>query len=83
MIKNSLEILKQCFKEVLPSEDGRTPISPLEFITALIFSYLGDSKISSLESIRREMKNNLNKDIKRSAFWERLAGNILRPSISD
>ncbi len=75
MIKNSLEILKQCFKEVLPSEDGRTPISPLEFITALIFSYLGDSKISSLESIRREMKNNLNKDIKRSAFWERLAGN--------
>ncbi len=75
MIKNSLEILKQCFKEVLPSEDGRTPVSPLEFITALVFSYLGDSKISSLESIRREMKNNLNKDIKRSAFWERLAGN--------
>ncbi len=72
---NSLEILKQSFEEILPSKDGRTPISPLEFIIALVFCYLGDSKISSLESIRREMKNNLNKNIKRSAFWERLAGN--------
>jgi len=76
MIKtNSLEILKQSFEGILPSKDGRTAISPLEFIIGLVFCYLGDSKISSLESIRREMKNNLNKNIKRSAFWERIASN--------
>lgn len=81
--KNSLEILKQSFEGILPSKDGRTSISPLEFIIALVFCYLGDSKISSLESIRREMKNNLNKSIKKSAFWERLAGNRTKGYLKD
>ena len=72
---NSLNILKQSFEGILPSNDNRSNISPLEFIITLVFCYLGDSKTFSLESIRREMKNNLDKNISRSAFWERLAGN--------
>lgn len=72
---NSLKILKQTFEVILPSKDNRSDISPLEFIITLIFCYLGDSKTFSLESIRREMKSHLGKNISRSAFWERLAGN--------
>lgn len=75
---NSLEILKQSFEKILPSKDGRTKISPLEFIITFIFHYLGDSKTFSLESIRKSMKVHLGKGIKRSSFWERLSRNRLK-----
>ena len=70
---SSPEVLKQCIEKVVPSVDARTTISPLAFVVALIFSFLGDSKTFSLESIRRGMKGHLNQDISRSAFWERLS----------
>ncbi len=70
---SSLEILKQSFERIIPTQDGRTTINPLEFIVGLVFCYLGDSKAFSLESIRRTMQNYLNKKISRSAFWERLS----------
>ena len=75
---NMLEVLKQCFEKIVPSQDGRTTINPLEFIVCLVFCYLGDSKTFALEAIRRFMKAALDKDISRSAFWERLAGDRLK-----
>ena len=70
---SSLEVLKQCFKKVIPSQDSRTKVSPLAFVVSLVFCHLGDSKTFSLEAIRRHMKAQLNLDISRSAFWERLS----------
>lgn len=58
---------------MVPSTDARTKINPLAFVVNLIFSFLGDAKTFSLESIRRSMKGQLNQDISRSAFWERLS----------
>ena len=78
---NSLEILRQSFQNLLPPKDARMTIGSLEFIILLTFSYLGDSKTSSLESIRRLMKNYLGKEIKRNSFWDRLAGNQLKKNI--
>lgn len=75
---DTLETLKQCFEGVIPCEDARTTIDPLSFIVCLVFCYLGDSKTFSLEAIRRFMKNMLDQNISRSAFWERLAGNRLK-----
>ena len=75
---NMLDVLKQCFEKSVPSQDGRTTINPLEFIICLVFCYLGDSKTFALEAIRRFMKATLNKEISRSSFWERLAGDRLK-----
>jgi hypothetical protein len=38
-----LERLKQCFEEIVPSEDARTAMNPLAFIVSFVFCYLGDS----------------------------------------
>lgn len=78
---NSLEILRQSFQNILPPKDKRMTISPLEFIVLLVFHYLGDSKTPSIESIRKSMKSSLGKGIKRSSFWERLAGNPLKKNL--
>lgn len=75
---NALDTLRRCFEKVLPNKDSRTKTSPLEFVVSLVFCYLGDSKTFSLEAIRREMKSNLDRDIKRSAFWERLSRERLK-----
>ena len=75
---NMLEVLKQCFEKIVPSQDARTTINPLEFIVCWVFCYLGDSKTFALEAIRRFMKAALDKEISRSAFWERLAGDRLK-----
>ena len=75
---NTLAVLKQCFEKIIPSQDARTAINPLEFVVCLVFCYLGDSKTFSLEAIRRFMKSQLNKAISRSAFWERLARGRLK-----
>jgi putative transposase len=82
-----LEVLKRCIEQVVPSIDACTKSSPLAFVVNLIFSFLGDSKTFSLESIRRSMKGQLNQDISRSAFWERLARarvkNYLRSMVAE
>jgi len=75
---NMLKTLRECFEKVLPNKDSRTNISPLEFVVSFVFCYLGDSKTFSLEAIRREMKTNLDQDISRSAFWERLSRERLK-----
>jgi len=71
-----LSQLRQSFVEIIPSEDGRTGIPPLEFVINLIFCYLGDTQCVSLEAIRRYMKNQLEKNMARSAFWERLSNSL-------
>ena len=50
---NPLDVLKECLEKIVPSQDGRTTINPLEFIVCLVFCYLGDSKTFALEAIRR------------------------------
>ena len=52
---NPLEVLKQAFEKIIPSQDARTTVTPLECVVGLVFCYLGDSKTFSLESIRRFM----------------------------
>ena len=76
--RNTLEVLKQCFEEVVPRHDKRTTIAPLSFVVCLVYTYLGDSKTFSLEAIRRGMMHHLKTRISRSAFWERLARHRLQ-----
>ena len=33
---NTLEVLKQCFEEVVPTDDKRTTIAPLSFVVCLV-----------------------------------------------
>jgi len=78
---NTLEVLKQSFEKVIPSQDARTTVTPLEFVVCLVFCYLGDSKTFALEAIRRFMKAPLGRHLSRSAFWERLAGDRLKTQL--
>jgi hypothetical protein len=42
---NPLDVLKQCFEKIIPSQDARTTINPMEFVVCLVFCYLGDMPI--------------------------------------
>ena len=68
-----LKTLKECFSRILPTKDGRANTSPHDFIAALVFTFAGDTKHSSLEGFRREMMSHLDVELKRSSFWERLS----------
>ncbi len=70
---NILENIRQCFGKILPVKDGRTDSSPFEFVVAFIFSLIGDTRILSIEGLRREMIKNLSRPVSRSSFWERLS----------
>ncbi len=72
-----LETLRQSF-DFIPKIDARTVISPLEFVVSIVFCYLGDTQCTSLESIRRHMKGQTEKNSARSSFWERLSRNRLK-----
>ncbi|HID04118.1 MAG TPA: IS4/IS5 family transposase, partial [Desulfobacterales bacterium] len=78
MENNILKQLRQCFTKIIPEKDDRTSISPLEFVINLVFSYLGDTQSTSLENIRRQIKNQVKRNMSRSAFWERLSRNRLK-----
>ena len=65
--------MRQCFAGIIPKIDGRSKISPLEFVISFIFCYLGDTECVSLEGIRRHMKNQVHKNTSRSSFWERIS----------
>ncbi len=41
-----LEILKQCFEKVIPSQDARTNISPLAFVVSLENGKTGTDHVS-------------------------------------
>jgi len=82
-----LNALKQTFKQAIPKQDKRTKLSHLEFISGFIFCFLGDTKTSSLEAIRRFMISTFETSISKGAFWERLSRkrlkNILRTILAD
>jgi len=70
---NTLERLRQCFAGIIPKNDARSNIAPLEFVISFIFCYSGDTECTSLECIRRHMKNQVQKNTSRSSFWERIS----------
>jgi hypothetical protein len=73
MIRNLLETIKEAIENIVPNKDGRTEaLSPLMLVIYLIFHYVKDSKNSSIEMIRRNIKSDLGQDISPSTFWERL-----------
>ena len=78
-----LNILKQTFKQVIPAQDKRTKIPHLEFVSGFIFCFLGDTKTSSLEAIRRFMISTFEIPISKGAFWERLSRNRLKNILCD
>jgi len=80
---STLVAIKQCFKKIIPSNDARAKIGPLNFVVTLVFCYLGDSKTQSLESIRRFMKDQLGQELKRNSFWERLSRKRLKNLLGD
>lgn len=75
---NILEILKQTLKSAIPAHDRRTTLPHLEFVCGFIFCFIGDTKTSSIESIRRFMIYTFGIRISKGAFWERLSRKRLR-----
>ncbi len=78
-----LDVLKQSFENVAPKQDRRVKITHLEFLSGLIFCFLGDTKSFSLESIRRFFISTFMVHISKGAFWERLAGQQLKQMLYD
>ena len=74
----TLKSLKQSFCQVLSASDGRTSLSPLEFVTGIVFCFLSDTKSFGLESLRRFLMAQHQVSISKGAFWERLAGEALK-----
>ena len=64
-----LNVIRQTFVDHLQDNDPRTKISSLDFIVTLVFCFFGDSKILSLESMRRFMIGELNIFLAKSSFW--------------
>jgi len=78
-----LNVLKQTFKQVIPAQDKRTKLPHLKFVSGFIFCFLGDTKTSSLEAIRRFMINTFEMSIGKGTFWERLSRNRLKNILRD
>jgi hypothetical protein len=70
---NILKILKQTLKNAVPTHDRRTTLPHLEFVCGVIFCFIGDTKTSSIESIRRFMIYTFDVRLSKGAFWERLS----------
>ncbi len=75
---NILDILKQTIKHAIPAQDKRTTLPHLEFVSGFIFCFIGDTKTSSIEAIRRFMICTFGVRISKGAFWERLSRNRLK-----
>jgi hypothetical protein len=78
-----LRALKQSFQGAVPESDGRVNLSHLDFITGLIFCFLGDTKSFGLEAIRRFLIATFERPISKGAFWERLSRNRLKGILYD
>lgn len=72
-----LEEIRQEIVLLIPV-DSRSKLSPMNLILALIFCFLGDSKTTSLEGIRRFCIDSFHVKISRSSFWDRLARKRLK-----
>jgi len=67
------DAVKKIFNGSLPTHDGRAKIQTMDFVTSLVLCFTGDSKIFSLEAIRRKIMGLLDVEIPRSSFWDRLS----------
>ena len=81
--RTTLSLMKQTFRQVLPAQDGRCVLSPLDFVTGLVFCFLGDTKSFGLEAIRRFMIGRFEVSISKGAFWERLSGQRLNAQLHE
>lgn len=79
----TLKGLKQSFQRVLPQEDARTQISPLNFVTGIVFCFLSDTKSFGLEAMRRFLISRFEVSISKGAFWERLSGQRLKTMLEE
>ncbi len=78
-----LNTLKQSFEKVAPKHDGHAKSPHLEFLSGLIFFFLGNTKSLSLESMRRDLMSTFVIYLSKGAFWERLAGHRLKKMFYD
>lgn len=82
-----IDRVKDILAKNTPKKDNRTNSDPLFFLTCFILQFTGDTKIFSLESIRRSVIAATGNNISRSAFWERLTskrlGKILSATLSE
>ena len=76
-----LAAVKQIFKGTLSSTDKRAKIQLLDFVTALVFSFTGDSKSFSLEGLRRKIEGYLEQKIPSSTFWDRISTKSLTKNL--
>lgn len=74
--------IRKIVKSASGKKDDRMVVDPLEFLSCLIFSFMGDAKVFSLESIRRTLISESGSNISRSAFWERLISQSLTSKLS-
>ncbi len=74
---SSLEQMKQVLRSVFSSSRSDAKISSYHFVLALLFNFLGHSKIFSLESIRLSLTDLVGKSLSKSTFWERLTTQTL------
>lgn len=79
----ALRALKQSFQRVLPAEDGRTKLTPLDFVTGVVFCFLSDTKSFGLEAMRRFLMAQFEVAISKGAFWERLSSPRLKRQLYD
>lgn len=79
----TLKGLKQSFQRVLPQEDARTQVSPLNFVTGLVFCFLSDTKSFGLEAMRRFLMSRFEVSISKGAFWERLSSQRLKTMLHE
>jgi hypothetical protein len=77
-----IDQIKKIVLSVAPKKDARMTIQPVDFITCLIFGFMGDAKAFSIESIRRLLMSETGSKISRSAHWERLASRVVSKSLS-
>jgi hypothetical protein len=75
---NVLNVLKQSFEDIVPQEDARAVLSPMNLVVGLAFCFMGDTKSFSIESLRRFIITNFKIKISKGAFWERLSNERLK-----
>lgn len=75
--------VRKIVKSASGKKDDRMIIDPLDFLSCMIFSFMGDAKVFSLESIRRTLISESGSNICRSAFWERLVSQSLTRKLSE
>ncbi len=65
-----------------PAKDKRVKCDPLLFLVNFIFQFMGDSKLFSIESIRRSVNSMTGSAVTRSTFWGKLATKRLSKILS-